>query len=171
MSPENFLNEILEPSIARLVPLLPGVNFDAKAKVMLMAIAGQESYWSERRQVGIGQYHPQSVGARGWWQFESTWGGPVAMNDVLQSASKQIGAVCTALVIPTDERTVYEACAWNDVLSTALARLLLWLDPAPLPDLGQRDTAWDYYQRNWKPGAPHPEVWPNRYGTALALVK
>ncbi len=71
----------------------------------------QESEWLARRQIGIGQYYPQSVGARGYWQFESTWGGPVALNAVLLEARGKIEAVCKPLDIPCYELEMYEACA------------------------------------------------------------
>ena len=41
----------------------------------------------------------------------------------------------------------------------------------PLPEIGARDMAWEYYRRNWRPGAPHPEAWPRNYDTAMALIK
>jgi len=135
------------------------------------AIAGQESGWQHRRQLGIGDYFPQRVGARGYWQFESTWGGPVALNDVMMSTGRQIEAVCAALDIPCDERALYEACAWNDTLACAMARLLLWLHPAPLPAVGDKEGGWQYYLRQWRPGAPHPSAWGARYDAALAAVK
>ncbi len=169
MQPDRFLKEIVDPGLARL-SAVAGVKSDDKARVLLLAVAGQESLWKHRRQIGIGQYYPQTVGARGYWQFESTWGGPVALNDVLQSTSKQIAAVCADLEIACDELALYEACAWNDTLAVALARLLLWRDPAPLPELGDEQGGWNYYLRNWRPGAPHPEAWPDRYQTSLKLV-
>ncbi len=80
--------------------------------------------------------------------------------------------VCAELGVTCDEETVYQrmAQAEGDVLSACMARLLLWTDPSPLPAVGDVNHAWDFYQRNWRPGAPHPEVWPARYGTAMGLV-
>lgn len=168
MKPDLFFTSIVEPNLQRLFALhdvaLPVTD---EARVMVMAIAGQESAWSQRRQIGIGQYFPQKVGARGYWQFESTWSGPVAIDDVLQKARRQIEAVCASLEIPCDRLTLYEACAWNDTLAVALARLLLWIDPAPLPEIGDVDAAWNYYRRNWKPGMPHPKAWLGNYEQAL----
>jgi hypothetical protein len=38
------------------------------------------------------------------------------------------------LLVPFEPATVFEAMAWHDVLAAAMARLLLWTDPAELPD-------------------------------------
>ena len=59
----------------------------------------------------------------------------------------------------------------NDMLAAAMARLLLWTDPAPLPQVGDIEGSWNYYARLWKPGLPHPDKWPALYGTAVGLVK
>lgn len=168
MTPRDLLHESVDPALEMLAAL--GVRSDNRARVLVMAIAGQESEWKARRQIGIGQYYPQTVGARGYWQFESTWGGPVAINEVMQKAPSVLAALCAELDIPVDERALYEAVAWNDVLAAALARLLLWVDPAALPAVGAVEEGWDYYLRNWKPGAPHHETWPARYATAMELI-
>lgn len=172
MKPEAMYQRIVKPTL-QLMFDLPEVKLPVsdKATVLVLAIAGQESGWKHRRQLGIGQYHPQSVGARGYWQFESTWGGPVALNDVMLSTSKQLAAICAYLEIPTDELTLYEAIAWNDTLACAAARLLLWADPNPLPELGDKQGSWNYYLRNWRPGAPHPEAWGANYDAAVAAMK
>ena len=104
--------------------------------------------------------------AGAFWQFEE--GGGVA--GVFRVAPLSLKAVCDSLYIPFDQSTVFEAMAWNDVLAAAMARLLLWSDAADLPVVGDVNGAWAYYQRNWRPGAPHPDLWPARYGTAMGLV-
>lgn len=171
MKPDLFYQRIVKPTL-QLMSEMPEINIAVsdKASVLVMTIAGQESNWQHRRQIGIGQYHPQTVGARGYWQFESTWGGPVALNDVQQKTPRQLAAICGYLEIPADELTLYEAVAWNDTLACALARLLLWSDPRPLPEIGDKVASWDYYVRNWRPGAPHPEAWSALYDKAVAAV-
>lgn len=171
MTPDVFFARIVEPTLSYMAasPSI-SVPLSVSARVLVMTIAGQESMWAARRQIGIGEYYPQKVGARGYWQFESTWGGPVALNDVIQKTPVQLAAVCKMLDIPTDEHSLYEACAWNDTLACALARLLLWSDPAPLPAVGDKQGAWDYYIRNWRPGAPHPHTWDARYDSSLAAI-
>jgi hypothetical protein len=74
-------------------------------------------------------------------------------------------------MIEASVATCYEAIAWNGMLAASFARLLLWTDPAALPRVGDVQGGWDLYYRCWRPGAPHPEVWPDRYDTAMRLVK
>ncbi len=169
MMTDLFFREIVAPSLKKLTDWT-GTPSDDRAKVLVMAIAGQESNWMHRRQVGISSYYPQKVGARGFWQFESTWGGPVAINDILLSTASRIAAVCDQLDVPCDEFALYEACAWNDTLACCMARLLLWKDPRPLPAVDDRDAAWYYYLRCWNPGLPRPGDWVQNYAIAKAVV-
>ncbi len=171
MDPRIFFKTIVEPTLQWMdkSPAVSIPNRDS-ARVLVMATAGQESRWEDRRQNGITHLYPQTVGARSFWQFESTYGGPVAINDVLVSTPRQIAAVCASLNIPVDERSLYEACAWNDTLACAMARLLLWQDPAPLPAVGDKEAAWQYYVRNWKPGAPHRHTWDAIYDQSVAAI-
>lgn len=157
-----FYPEMVIPQLEFLVDITEKkIKRNDESEVLLLTIAGQESNWSARLQVG--------GPARSFWQFEK--GGGVA--GVLQHAATRDFArkACTALDIPSDVNTVYEAMAWNDTLACCMARLLLWTDPAPLPALGQVEAAWQYYLRCWRPGAPHPEVWPVRYTASLAAMK
>lgn len=159
MKPEAFLKEAVDPHLKWMADTV-GMGVDDKARVLVMAIAGQESAWEHRRQIG--------GPARSYWQFEK--GGGVA-GVLRHPASKdKIERLCMPLDIPCTVDIVYEAMAWNDRLACCMARLLLWTDPHALPALGARDAAWDYYIRNWRPGLPHPETWPARYGTAMSLV-
>jgi hypothetical protein len=126
-----------------------------EARVMLLAIAAQETGWTQRRQVGGGP-------ARSYWQFEL--GGGVA--GVLAQQPDRIKRVCQRLDIPVAPSAIFEAMAWNDYLAIAMARLLLWTDPAPLPAIGQADAAWAYYLRLWRPGKPRPDDWAASYARA-----
>jgi hypothetical protein len=139
---------------------LTGIKVDDAARVLVMAIAGQESEWEARKQYG--------GPARSFWQFEQ--GGGVHGVLTHPASSLYIKLVCDELYIECTESTVFEAMAWNDRLATAMARLLLYTDPGYLPLVGSVDQAWDYYERNWRPGAPRPEVWPDRYATSRALL-
>lgn len=158
MKPDVFFKNIVEPTIQLMAAELSIPATDS-ARVLLMAIAGQESNWSHRTQVG--------GPARSYWQFE-LGGGVVA---VFSATQRQIRAVCDTLDVPCSPAVVFEAMAWNDVVACAMARLNLWRDPAPLPAVGDKDAAWNYYRRIWAPGAPHPELWPAVYDQALATVK
>ena len=130
-----------------------------QARVLVMAIAGQESGWSARLQVG--------GPARGFWQFEKL-GGVV---EVMAKCPHQLSGVCANLDILFDRDEIHLAMAWNDTLACSMARLLLWPDPAPLPALGEEEAAWQYYLRNWRPGAPHRGTWSTVYPQSLALVR
>ncbi len=155
--PSAFLREIVDPALSTL-SILAGTPSDDRARVIVLAIAGQESAWKDRRQRG--------GPARSFWQFEK--GGGVAQ--LFKHTPDQLRAVCAALSIPFDQTTVFEAMAWNDDLAGAMARLLLWTDSRPLPQVGDEAGAWNYYLDNWRPGAPHPEAWPGNYGKALAAI-
>lgn len=155
MTPQAFLHAIIEPA-ARMLPTLDS----PEARCLLLAIAGQESGWTTRLQEVGGP-------ARGFWQCEKTGavlgvltGDPTRVTSMLR--------IMDALCIPRGLDTLYEAIAWNDALAYVVARLTLAADPAPLPQIGERDAAWECYLRNWRPGKPRPELWWTRYEAAVA---
>lgn len=159
MKTDAFLKTIVDPTLQMLAGAV-GIPVSDKARVLLMTIAGQESDWMARRQNG--------GPARSYWQFEGAGGG---VGELFAVTPTQLKAVCASLDIPYNIVTVFEAMAWNDTLACSMARLLLWQDPMALPDVGDKATSWNYYARNWRPGAPHPEVWPQRYDAAIAAMK
>jgi hypothetical protein len=131
---------IVEKTMAHLLP----AKFDGvQARVMLLAIGLQESDFVHRSQIG--------GPARSYWGFEQGGG----IQGVLQNqASKPYArAVCGLRAVAPVASDVYGAFLSDDLLACAFARLLLWTDAAPLPVMGDRQGAWDYYHRNWKPGA------------------
>jgi hypothetical protein len=161
MAPDVFFSDIVVPSLKKLAEWT-GVASDDRAHALVMTIAGQESGWKYRRQLPIAY-------ARGYWECEV--GGAVTGVLANPASAFHIRAVCAALDIQCDAPTCFEAIAWNDTLACCFARLLLYTDPAPLPAVGDVDGGWSYYQRVWRPGAPRPGSWPERYDTALKLVK
>ena len=140
--------------------LLPRVMTSDEALVMMIAIGLQESRFVHRKQIG--------GPALGFWQFEKHGG----VKGVMQHASskKHAERVCTKLSIPFDRTVIYNSLAYNDPLAAAFARLLLWTDPKPLPELGDVNGAWDYYIRNWRPGKPHRRTWSALYAQALDYI-
>jgi hypothetical protein len=164
MTPDNFLSSIVDPGLEVLHSLGgPGLSDDARR--MLVAIALQESG------PGLAARYQSSPGAtpgpaRGWWQFEQ--GGGVA--GVLQHArSKDLAAkCCDVFTIVPAQAAVWRALEGHDGLATCFARLLLWTDPQAVPSSQQ--AGWDCYQRNWRPGAPHPNNWPGNWQTASDAV-
>lgn len=160
MTPKSLLTDAIDPALA-LLANVAGVKSDARARLLVLAIAGQESAWQYRRQIG--------GPARSFWQFEK--GGGVHGVLTHPASAEKIRKVCAEIEVPCDDATVYDAMAWHDVLGASMARLLLFTDPAELPSVGDVNAGWVYYQRNWRPGAPHPDVWAGRYGTAMGLVR
>ena len=154
MNAIGFTQSILRPGVAWCIGV-PGwrAPFNDQAMVMLCAIAGQESNWTSRVQGDNGPAH-------GFWQFER--GGGVA--GVLNSpaAAAMARGVCRAADVVPLASAVHARLATpqGDPVATAFARLLLWSDPDPLPDVDDVDGAWNYYDRNWRPGKPGPERWP-----------
>ena len=145
--------------------LLPPAMDSKEARVMLYAIGLQESRFTHRAQVIDGGGKGP---ARGYWQFERGGG----VTGVLRHPASRFWAnsVCNARNIPAQPLNVWLALETDDVLAAALARLLLFTDPARLPAVGEQADSWSYYMRNWRPGKPHPRTWPECYETALKAV-
>lgn len=154
-TPKIVLAKVVVPALA----LLP-VHMDTpEARVMLVAIALQESGLRTRQQVG-GPAH-------GLWQNER----PVQQLLIDNKASAaDVCAVCKSRAVAPIASDMYWALLTDDVFAAAIARLILWCDPHPLPALGDADDAWVCYQKNWGPGKPRPVDWPGNYSTALAAV-
>tara|TARA_R110000868_G_scaffold409899_1_gene696409 strand:+ start:16411 stop:16884 length:474 start_codon:yes stop_codon:yes gene_type:complete len=154
----SFYPSIYSPA-ADLAAALIGIPRTRPADILMLAIAGQESRWTHRAQIGGGP-------ARGFWQFEK--GGGVAGVLAHRASSERARSLCTALRIEADAATVYEALRWNDTLAVGFARLLLWTDPKALPT--EPGPAWDCYIRTWRPGKPHQATWQARWDAAMSVV-
>lgn len=140
--------------------LLPAKMDSAEARVLLLAIALQESGFKSRRQYGNGP-------ARGYWQFEAGGGviGVLSHHSTAQRARIVCGLRDVKPIVPD----VHAALEFDDVLGAAFARLLLWTDRHPLPPLRAETAAWGYYLRTWRPGKPHVERWAANYAQAVKL--
>lgn len=151
----------LVPVLDSALELLPVAMDTPEARVMLLAISGQEAACTARCQANDGPAH-------GLWQFER--GGGVK-GVLLHDASAYLAkSVCAARRVAADAQSVWVALETDDVLAAAFARLLLFTDRARLPSLGAEGLAWDYYKRNWRPGKPHPDRWPANYRAALFIM-
>jgi hypothetical protein len=162
MTPRLFLDLAIRPALG----LLPDKMTSPEAEAMILAICLQESRLKNRLQLGGGP-------ARGFAQMEH--GTPRSRGGVtgLFMHERTVGhvkALCEVLVVPATVQDVYEACAWNDVLTAGLARLNLYWYPAPLPLRGDSDGSWRYYLNTWNPGKPHPQTWPAFYSDAWEVV-
>jgi hypothetical protein len=154
------LDEITQRAIEPAYALLPARMRSREATLMLLAIGLQESRFLHRRQIG--------GPARGFWQFEK--GGGVRGVLTHRASREHALPIARQRTVRATQQEVYETLEHDDVLAAAFARLLLWTDPAPLPALGATVRAWAYYRRNWRPGKPHPETWPEMYQNALSFV-
>ena len=169
INPAVFLQTVIDPSCAGLSGIMSRDMGGNQARVLLLAISIQESGLAHRIQVGTAGQH-----ARGLWQFEK--GGGVH-GVCTHPASKDVaGIVCEKLIVPFAELDIHQVIAWNDFLAAGFARLLLYTDPAPLPQLGDVIGAMNCYLRTWRPKGwenPPPEItdrWVDSYMTALNTV-
>jgi len=146
-APLAFLTDTLVPALAWTTQVLgPVPPNSGEARLLLLAIAGQEGDWQFRIQQGNGAAHS-------FWQMERLGG----VNGVMMNAATEAFAhkVCDAAGVAWDRSAVWGlmATATGDNLACAFARLLLWTDPEPLPAPGDEQASFDYYVRNWRPGA------------------
>jgi len=156
MTPEQFRDRILDPGLYIASPLIDIAVTD-EARLLLMAIAGQESAWTERTQTDA-----PNLG-RSFWQFEQGGCNALATN---VTTEPKLAELLDALEIPYTLPMIHAVVAWNDPLAVGMARLLLYADPHPLPAVGDQDGAWSCYLRCWQPGTPRPDDWPANYQTA-----
>lgn len=154
-SNETVLAAAINPAL-ELLPILPS----DEVRVMLLAIGRQESDFATRQQFG-GPAH-------GFWQNEK--GGMV--RGVLKSprTSHMAVTLCASRGVAPTEEAVYDALLDFDVLAAGIARLGLWADLEPLPELGDVNGAWECYLRNWRPGHPRRETWDKKYAMAFQTV-
>lgn len=163
MTAAEFLTTILDPGLAWCAPV-PGwtIPADDRARVLLLAIAGQESGWTYRVQGGA------VAAAHGFWQFERAGGVAGVLNHAATKVEAR--AACAEARVVATQAPVWAALATDDNLAVAFARLLLWSDPASLPGLTAEDACWEYYSRLWRPGRPGPDRWPGNYGAAMDAI-
>lgn len=164
ITPHDFVGRIMEPAM----DLLPARMGSIEARIMLLAIALQESGLAHRWQV-VDLRRPAIKGlARGLMQFEK--GGGVK-GVLTHPASRDYAAdVCLARGVVAAPIQVYQALDQDDVLAVALGRLLLWTDPRALPAADDVLGGWNLYQRVWRPGKPHPDKWAGNHAVARAAL-
>lgn len=157
-SPATALREVIDPGLA----LLPATMHTGTARVLVLGICMQESGLSNRVQMGGGPAH-------GLPQFER--GGGVR-GVLTHPASRGLAAdLCAHRGIVATEQAVWAEMAIDDLLAVAMARLLLYTDPRPLPVMGDADGAWAYYESIWRPGKPRPNAWKVNYPAALRAIE
>lgn len=161
------LHETTARAINPALQILPPAMDSPEARVMLLAIALQESRLEYRRQLKGGP-------ARGLWQFER--GSQASRGGVwgvfLHEASRYwLSQLCAARGITFHPEYIYPVLERDDVLAAGLARLLLFTDPQRLPAVHDAAGAWDLYaRRTWRPGRPHRDTWDKFHAQARAFV-
>lgn len=163
-TPAELVREVIEPALV----ILP-VGMDSPvARVMLTAIAAQESGIAHRVQI-TPDGRPAGP-ARGLWQFERGGVAGVLGHD----ASRDLAAMCCQEAgVPANPAAVHRALASHDELACQFARLLLWTDPEPLPRPvpESEEQAWRYYLRLWRPGKPHRDRWVRSWRRGLEALR
>ena len=152
--------QILHGPVKDALAVFPPHMTSNEAHVLLLAIGLQESRFTTRRQI--------KGPARGFWQFEKNGG----VKGVLTHASSKEHAeqICDFCLVEPDVGLVYRSLETDDVLAAGFARLLLYTDPKPLPEVGDFRGAWDYYIRTWRPGEPHRHTWDQLYAQAMDVL-
>lgn len=157
--------QVADDAFTKAMKLLPAKMDSPEARVMLLAIQRQEDPEQKRCQVlNSGRKGP----ARGLWQFERGGGVLGVMGHPLIRDMARI--LCDNRMVEFDSLIIWLHLEHDDVLAAGFARLLLYTDPRPLPKVDDADEAWAYYVRNWKPGKPHPEKWPDNHEAAKQFV-
>lgn len=156
MTPSDFLTFTIEPCLRWL-----GGRYDSReARVLMIAIAAQESRITYRRQLGGGP-------ARSYFQIE-----PQTCKAVIAKWPPAIPALRQLNIEPF--QTTAKTQNWlefNDFGACLIARGILAMDPLRLPEIGDEDGAWEYYcVRTWRPGKPHRHTWGGCYEQARAVV-
>jgi hypothetical protein len=146
--------------IPAIYTFLPAKMDTPESRVQLIATGLQETKFIHRVQMGGGPAHS-------FWQFERGGGVAGVLN---HRATRQLaGEMLEMMRYPVNSRTVHGAMADNDILACAMARLLLWTDPKPIPGPNEPEAAWNYYMGLWRPSKPHREPWDGYYEQAWAL--
>lgn len=166
------MNDLIWHIHERVIPsalaLLPGQMTSPEARAMLLSIGLQESGFNARRQGGRGTVAGQGP-ARGFWQFERMGGvAEILKHDTTGPIIKPIARMLLYEPTPAVCHAAIEHC---DVLAACFARLLLWVDPRPLPRRTEADKGWAMYLSNWRPGSPHPAFWIGHFKQAWDIVK
>lgn len=163
----NTLDYLVKCVLPAAYKLMPSRMNSPEASSLLICIALQESGLRARRQMlenGKQWWESKPGPANGLWQFERDGGVRGVMRHA--AASAIVLPVIDALLYPRDPYAVHEALIHNDVLACVLARALLYSVPESLPGPNDPTKGWSQYVSAWRPGKPHPEVWPENYRIA-----
>jgi len=162
-----ILSQVINPALAELEHYkIPATD---RARVMLLAICGQEAVFVHRRQL-VGSPPRPTGPATGLWQFEQGGGVKGVME---HRASRKIAhTFAMSRVKSLDYRQIWQALEHDDFLAAIFGRLLLWTSPKALPQMefSAEQSAWDEYIFGWRPGKPHRHTWGGHWRTAINTV-
>jgi hypothetical protein len=134
-------------------------NF-VEARILLLAIGLTESGFETRLQI--------SGPARGFWQFE-LYGGCEEFYSSLKLRKFRDAALELGFVARPGA-TYGLIGNGADHLACLMARAILWLEPKPLPSIGDVDEAYRQYRARWRPGKPSKARFVRSYETAIEVV-
>lgn len=156
MLPKILNEQILTPAFQ----LMADARFDKpQARVQAVAIALQETALRNRIQQPNGP-------ARSYWQFERNGG--VAEVMVHAATGPRLRPIVTLLNYNFDKHQLHDVMAHNDLLAACMARLLIYIDPRPLPTTAAQ--GWEQYLARWRPGKPHKATWQDNWDNASRIV-
>lgn len=166
MTPE-IAERIANVEAAAITPALvwlPRKMDTGMARVLMVAIALQESQMLWRRQLGDGP-------ARGLWQFElgvnKPGGGGVWGVWHHKASGQLLRDACAWRGVAAQPKEIWAQLEYDDVLAATVARLLMWTDTKALPNT--REGAWLFYaRRTWCPGKPKPAAWLLNWPAAVS---
>lgn len=154
MIENEMLASLVRPELQRLEELF-AIRRTTAAEAMLLAIGLQESGFVHRDQVVPGKPYGQVGPATGFWQFELRGGTTGVLNHPATGAkARQLCDQYQLSSLPTAAWQFFAEEA-GDELACDFARLLLLTDMVPLPMAVEStwEVAFNYYLRNWRPGA------------------
>ena len=162
MTPTVFYTTILVPGIAWCQTVIPEVPWQRNARVLGLAIAGQESGWEYRVQLDGGEGHS-------FWMFETIGVDGVLSDPLVGPMARSLARAAGVAVTAQD---IWETIATprGDALAVGLMRLLLYSDPLPIPPPYAPISCYDYYDHLWRPGKPHEADWATNLAEANAAV-
>lgn len=160
-----LLNRIDRGCLAEGLRLLPLRLTSLRARAQLLKIGLQESRLAIRDQIDRAHILGPAVGL---WQFERS-----GIKGVLRhpATGRLAQAACTARHVPATVEDVFRSLPKDDVLAAAFARLNLYWNQAPLPEIDDVMGSWTYYTECWKPGRPRPDTWPEFSAAVVAYLK
>jgi hypothetical protein len=156
MNPGFFVKYAILPSFK----LLPSSMRNIEACAFILAICLQESELKSRRQIG--------GPARGYAQFELS-----GIRGILAHPKTTLLArtICFFLDVPVMDVVILRAMEYNDILTSAFSRLLIWTHPDRLPKEGESELAWKQYLELWRPGKPRIEPWASNFSKAWEITR